>query len=317
MNSKSQNPKVSILIPVWNRETVIEATVNSALSQTLQDIEIIIVDNSSTDSTWKILEELSKKDSRIRIFQNKENLGPVRNWVRCIEEAQSEISKILWSDDLISPDYLEKTLPLLDSETGFVYTAASVLFEEDKENEILYLQPELPNKFNSSIYLEYIFLKSAHVPVSPGCALMRTLDLQKVLELEVVNRIDSDFSMHAIGPDLLIFLRLCRMYPKVGYINETLSQFKAHNESITVRESASGKLQVMYNIAKAVFIAESGSSLFTKKALRRFMKKISSPKLLKLSKKFGVNTWEDYFPSDKYAQSVRKYLPWHRKFFNK
>ena len=316
MNNSNNSPKVSILIPVWNRETVIEDTVRSALAQTLQDIEVVIVDNASTDNTWKILVQLSKDDKRVRIFRNEENLGPVRNWIRCIEEAKAEYSKILWSDDLISPTYLEKTLPLLDSETGFVYTAARVIFDEVKADEILYLIPDLPHKFESSIYLNNVFLKGGRVPVSPGCALMRTQDLRQVLHLEVKNRIGSDFSMHAIGPDLLIFLRLSTMYPKVGFIKEPLSQFKAHADSITIKESVSGKLQVMYNIAKAVFIAESGVNTLSNEALCRFMKKISSSKSLKLSKKFGVNSWEDYFPSDQGTESVRKYIPWHRKLFN-
>jgi glycosyltransferase involved in cell wall biosynthesis len=316
MGDSSNTPKVSILIPVWNRETVIEETVHSALSQTLQDIEVVIVDNASTDNTWNILEKLSKDDERIRIFQNATNLGPVRNWIRCIEEAKAEFSKILWSDDLISPDYLEKTLPLLDSDTGFVYTAARVIFEGDNEDEILYLQPELDNNFKSSIYVNNVFLKGGKVPVSPGCAVMRTQDLKRVLNTEVKNRINSDFSMHAIGPDLLIFLRLCEMYPNVGYVIEPLSQFKAHADSITIRESSSGKLKIMYNIAKAVFIEESGAANISKKSLRHFLKKISSSKSLKQSNKFGIKTWQTYFPSDQGAQAVQKHLPLSRKLFS-
>ena len=80
---------VSILVPVYNRENLIEETVNSGLSQTYENIEIIIVDNQSTDGTWKILEKLASQDKRIKIFQNNTNIGPVRNWKRCIDEASS------------------------------------------------------------------------------------------------------------------------------------------------------------------------------------------------------------------------------------
>ena len=87
---------VSILIPVYNRETLIEDTVQSALNQTYPNIEIIVVDNKSTDRTWDILEKLANRDSRIKIFQNKTNIGPVRNWKRCIDNASGKYGKILW-----------------------------------------------------------------------------------------------------------------------------------------------------------------------------------------------------------------------------
>ena len=83
MNALVTNPLVSIVIPVYNRELYIEDAIRSAISQTYQNIEIIIVDNCSTDSTWDILNEWEKKDNRIKIFQNDSNIGPVLNWNEC------------------------------------------------------------------------------------------------------------------------------------------------------------------------------------------------------------------------------------------
>ena len=101
---QTSSPKVSILIPVYNREAFIAACVQSALEQTFTDFEIIIVDNASTDTTWKICQQIAEQDKRIRIFRNERNIGPVRNWRRCIEEARGVYGKILWSDDLISEE---------------------------------------------------------------------------------------------------------------------------------------------------------------------------------------------------------------------
>ena len=88
-------PKVSVLIPVYNRQNLIETTVKSALDQTYQNTEIVIVDNKSTDNTWKILQALAQTDDRVKIYQNETNIGPVRNWLRCINEATGEYAKIL------------------------------------------------------------------------------------------------------------------------------------------------------------------------------------------------------------------------------
>lgn len=70
------NNLVSILIPVYNRENLIEETVQSALNQTYKNIEIIVVDNQSTDNTWEILQKLASQDERIKIFQNNTNIRP-------------------------------------------------------------------------------------------------------------------------------------------------------------------------------------------------------------------------------------------------
>jgi len=56
------NKLISILIPVYNRENLIEETVQSALNQTYKNLEVIIVDNKSTDSTWEVLQKLASKD---------------------------------------------------------------------------------------------------------------------------------------------------------------------------------------------------------------------------------------------------------------
>ena len=67
--------KVSILIPVYNREDLIGQTLNSAIDQTYHNIEIIVVDNASTDNTWKVIQRYEKQDGRIKAFRNNTNIG--------------------------------------------------------------------------------------------------------------------------------------------------------------------------------------------------------------------------------------------------
>ena len=118
---------VSILIPVYNREEFIGECIESALVQTFASIEIVVVDNASTDKTWEICQQFAAKDHRVRVFQNDINIGPVRNWLACVMQARGEYTKILWSDDLIHPDFLEKMLPYLEDPcVGFVYSSAYI-----------------------------------------------------------------------------------------------------------------------------------------------------------------------------------------------
>ncbi len=66
-------PVASILIPVFNREELVQRAIQSALAQTLSDIEVIVVDNASTDSTWEVVQGLAGTDRRIHAYRNETN----------------------------------------------------------------------------------------------------------------------------------------------------------------------------------------------------------------------------------------------------
>lgn len=254
--------KVSILIPVYNREILIEETVQSALNQTYKNIEIIIVDNKSTDNTWEVLQKLASQDDRIKIFQNETNIGPVRNWKRCIDEASGEYGKILWSDDLIAPEFLEKTVPYLASDNvGFVFTGTVTFTDGTDKKSSDYFIGET-GLYESEKYINGV-LFDGNYPVSPGCALFRLKDFKENLLVDVPNKVGSDFSMHAIGNDLLIFLLTAYKYENFAFINEKLSFFRAHEGSISI-QSNDGKLPLHYDIAKAYFVENYQIDLVTK-----------------------------------------------------
>ena len=99
--------KVSVIIPVYNVEKYLERCLESLVNQTLKDIEIICVNDGSTDNSLKILEEFAKKDERIKIF-NRENKGQsaARNFG--IEHANGEYIGYVDSDDWVDLDFYEK-----------------------------------------------------------------------------------------------------------------------------------------------------------------------------------------------------------------
>ncbi|UOD35672.1 glycosyltransferase family 2 protein [Deferribacteraceae bacterium V6Fe1] len=257
-----QNNLVSILVPVYNRETLIEETVRSALNQTYKNFEIIIVDNKSTDKTWQVLEKLAHKDKRIKIFQNETNIGPVRNWKRCIDEASGEYGKILWSDDLIAPEFLEKTVSFLEnSDVGFVFTGTEIFVDGTDKMDNQYFIGET-GLYDSEKYIDGALFSGGY-PVSPGCALFRLKDLKQNLLIDIPNKVGSDFSMHAIGNDLLIFLLAAHQYKNFAFVNEKLSFFRAHKDSISI-QSNNGKLPLHYNLAAAYFVENYRKDLIDK-----------------------------------------------------
>jgi glycosyltransferase involved in cell wall biosynthesis len=165
-------PKVSILIPVYNRKNYIAQCIKSALDQTFIDFEIVIVDNASEDGTWEMCMKFAAEDSRIKIFRNQENIGPVKNWIRCIEEAAGEFGKILFSDDLIFPEYLENTISYLeDQDVSFVVTNIKHGSSLHDCREINY------TKNTRLIHKDEYFnlLLNGEVPYSPGAALLELM----------------------------------------------------------------------------------------------------------------------------------------------
>ena len=100
-------PKVSVIIPNLNNERYIEEAITSAQDQTLKEIEIIIIDDCSTDNSWQILQQIEKKDSRIKLIKNKENLGAGLSRNIGLDAATGEYIKFLDSDDTMDKDVLK------------------------------------------------------------------------------------------------------------------------------------------------------------------------------------------------------------------
>jgi succinoglycan biosynthesis protein ExoO len=106
----SINPEVSIVIPAYNTAAYISRAIESALAQTLTNIEIILVDDASTDRTLAIASSFT--DSRLKVFSNPENLGvsATRNWA--IAQAQGNWIAVLDSDDWYAPTRLERLVQI-------------------------------------------------------------------------------------------------------------------------------------------------------------------------------------------------------------
>jgi glycosyltransferase involved in cell wall biosynthesis len=103
----------TVAIPVYNRERLVRRAIESALEQSLPGLEVLVIDNCSTDATRDVVS--SYQDSRLRLVCNASNLGLFGNLNRCIELAQGEYLRILCSDDRLMPDCLAAETALLDS----------------------------------------------------------------------------------------------------------------------------------------------------------------------------------------------------------
>lgn len=129
-----KTPLISIGLPVYNGEKYIRRTIESVLAQTYHNIELIICDNASTDSTLEIVESYAQKDKRIQIYRQETNLGAIPNYRLALELASGKYFKWIAADDVITADFLENCLGILEDrpEIIFVYSKAAFIDDEDK-----------------------------------------------------------------------------------------------------------------------------------------------------------------------------------------
>lgn len=107
-------PRVTLAMPVYNGETFIETAIESILSQSFADFELVITDNASTDKTEAICSRLARLDPRIRYFRNARNLGAAANYNRGYELGRGKFLKWCAHDDFISKNYLEFAVRALE-----------------------------------------------------------------------------------------------------------------------------------------------------------------------------------------------------------
>jgi glycosyltransferase involved in cell wall biosynthesis len=190
-------PLVSVLMTAYNRENYIGAAIESVLSSTYQNFELIIVDDRSKDKTIEIANQYAKKNSRVKVFINETNLGDYPNRNKAATYATGRYLKYLDSDDLIYPWGLEVMVNamLSFSEAGFGLSSKP---SDIKPFPIL-INPK-------EIYKEH-FSGYGHFSRAPGSSIIRR-DVFKQM---------NGFSGERMVGDLEFWLRIGRYYPMVKF----------------------------------------------------------------------------------------------------
>ena len=126
----NNNIKISIIVPVYNVEKYLRECLDSLINQTLEDIEIICVNDGSTDSSPQILEEYASKDSRIKIF-NQKNQGVSSAYNNGIKQVKGKYFTIVDSDDWIREDSCELLYETIEKRKSDILLFAYIKYQND------------------------------------------------------------------------------------------------------------------------------------------------------------------------------------------
>lgn len=136
----AKRPIVSVVMPAFNAGKYIKESIESVLRQTVSDIELIVVDDKSTDNTWDILSLIAKNDKRCRIFQLEHNSGSAK-YPRDYAVSKSESDFICWidADDMVGTNYIESLLKRQKETEADIVCSKMVAF--DQSGNIRYTLP--------------------------------------------------------------------------------------------------------------------------------------------------------------------------------
>ena len=151
MINMNSNIKVSVIVPVYNVEDYICDAINSLINQTLKDIEIICVDDCSTDSSYELLTSFKKKDNRIKVLRNTKNTGVGYSRNKALKIAKGEYISFLDSDDWLENKSLEELYNKSSENNLDILMFKAITYYQDSDNFVksdYYSMKNVNNCFN-------------------------------------------------------------------------------------------------------------------------------------------------------------------------
>lgn len=248
------NPKISIIIPVYNSVQYLEKCLNSVVMQTYSNLQIICIDDDSTDNSWDILQDYASRDTRFYIFhKNNEGVSEARNYG--LKQADGEYLMFVDSDDWIDEKTCELAVDNLQKTMSDIVMWSYVrelsgesrpknIMEQDRIYENSEVQKELYRRMYGILGEELVSPENADAL----CTVWGKLYRRNLIEENQIRF----FDIHKIGnyEDGLFNLDVFRYAKRVMFLNQNLYHYRRDNiSSITNRYDAEIKIKknVLFN----------------------------------------------------------------------
>ncbi|MFD4369008.1 glycosyltransferase family 2 protein [Rhodococcus sp. NPDC058521] len=174
-------PRVSVVVPAYNNAEYIAETIDSILTQTYQDFELIVSDHSSTDGTMEVLRRYAN-DDRVQILTTPSGGGAKANWDRVSEAANGELLKLVCGDDTIFPTCLAEQVAAFDQHPSAVLVTAQRSLVDAKGKPIIAARglAGLSGLVSGREAARRAVTAGANIFGEPGCVMMKRAALKEI-----------------------------------------------------------------------------------------------------------------------------------------
>ena len=205
--------KISIILPTFNRSSILKKTIKNIQNQTFEDYELIIINDASNDETVSVVNQFIAEDNRIKLINNKENLGCARSRKLGLNASAGKMIVLIDDDDHWDNNKLKKQYNsiisndsdmvisdyYIDNHKSKIYKKMDV-FSDNFKSEIL----KRPGPFFQSIMIKKNIIDKVHTPFNP---------------------------QSVPSEDWNFFIELSKLNPSISYINEPLFTWNIHNNN--------------------------------------------------------------------------------------
>ena len=215
-------PKISFIVTCYNYQDYIESALNSILNQTIQDFEIIVIDDASSDNSAQIIKNFAQMDNRIKPIFNSKNLGLNKTLQIAINAAAGEWIAFLETDDLINQNYLQEKLHIAEKypKVGFIYNDVKFVGENQNSAQKKFqkiIQNNQNRKFPKNMFYDFGYQN----PVLTMSSVM--------LKKKLLENVDFNTPIDKLT-DWYIYIQIAQK-TQFYYINKQLTFWNQHTNS--------------------------------------------------------------------------------------
>lgn len=226
---------ISVLMPVYNAEKYLKTSVESILNQTFGDFEFIVVDDGSTDGSWKILEDYKRKDKRIIALRNRYNLGTSKTLNRGLAVARGKYLVRMDADDWSYPDRLQRQYDYMEKHPEVGISGGTIEVCDKNLDTVYRRKYPLTNKDARKI----IFCYS---PFAHPATIWNT---------ELMKRAGGYNENIPLSQDCELYFKIGK-FAKFGNLKKTLLKLRTHSGSSSVSKDTLQEQYAIYARVKAI-----------------------------------------------------------------
>lgn len=231
--------QIDVLLATYNGEKYLKEQLDSILNQTYQNIQLIISDDCSKDDTRNILKEYEKKDSRVKVYYQNENIGCIKNFEFLLKQVKNKIYMLSDQDDVWMPEKIEKTYEQLENEKADLIFGDLEVVDSNLEtiypsfNDFMKLSRKIKRYINT-YELNYLY------NCVTGCTIMSRKEwIDKILPLPV----NSKYVLHDHWIGLMISFR-----GRLAYLPEKHIKYRQHEDNEVGTDKISHQFQQLEQV---------------------------------------------------------------------